>query len=132
MLWLNPFYHISGKVLFWKSSKEHLFSTLESWFCGHNVSQPNTTVMKKQTHFSCSQKYRYLQQNCTKSILGASQVSACKHTLTSIHTDFVHSSVLRTNSCGFRGIHGKQVALKCYEIFRWHTRSNIYNMYNWG
>ena len=25
---------------------------------------------------------------------------------------------------------GKQVALKCYDIFRWHTRSNIYNIYN--
>lgn len=30
---------------------------------------------------------------------------------------------------GFRGTKGKQVALKCYEIIRWHTRISIYNIY---
>lgn len=51
-----------------------------------------------------------------------------QHTYT--HTHLVDGIILHTQTdVGFQGSTGKQVALKCYEIFRWHTRSNIYSIY---
>lgn len=73
-------------------------------------------------------KIQIYSRNCTKSI------PICKTGTTLTYVD-THSNIHPQKMCAqcfySQNYEGKQVALKCYGVFRWHTRSNIYSFYIW-
>ena len=107
--------------------------------CSLTGYQSKTLIIKENRHLVATSSSAVKNTDMCKEtvqnpflyVKGASQVGVCEHTLRHPSTHTLCTALFYTQTdVGSQGIDGKQVALKCYEIFRWHTRSNIYSIYN--